>query len=52
MVEGVVRAKRLMRVPVVLTREEVKSLLSFMKGTDRIMAILLYGSGLRLMECA
>lgn len=52
MVQGVVRAKRPMRVPVVLTREEVKSLLSLLVGIDRIMATLLYGSGLRLMECA
>jgi integron integrase len=46
-----VRAKRLPRVPVVLTQGEVWRVLSFMNGTHRLMAGLLYGSGLRLMEC-
>src|SRR3972149_1105894 len=51
MVEGVVRAKRSMRLPVVLTRDEVKSVMSFLHGANWLMAMLLYGSGLRLMEC-
>ena len=46
-----VRAKRLPRVPVVLTQGEVKTVLSLMNGTHRLMANLLYGAGLRLMEC-
>lgn len=50
-VDGVVRAKRSRRLPVVLTREEVKALLSQLDGTERLMATLLYGAGLRLMEC-
>ncbi len=50
-VNGVVRAKRPRRLPVVLTREEVKTLLSHLDGTNRLMATLLYGAGLRLMEC-
>ena len=50
--KDVVRAKRPRRLPVVLTREEVKQVLSHLHGTPRLMAILLYGSGLRLMECA
>ena len=50
-VSGVVRAKRPTRLPVVLTREEVKSILSLLHGTEWIMATLLYGAGLRLMEC-
>lgn len=50
-VNGVVRAKRSRRVPVVLTREEVRSLLSHLDSTQWLMATLLYGAGLRLMEC-
>lgn len=50
--EEVVRAKKPRRLPVVLTREEVRALLIRIEGTPRLMATLLYGSGLRLMECA
>lgn len=50
-VNGVVRAKRPQRLPVVLTRDEVKALLSQLEGTDWLMATLIYGAGLRLMEC-
>ena len=50
-VNGVVRARRPNTLPVVLTRQEVKSMLSLLAGTDWIMATLLYGAGLRLMEC-
>jgi integron integrase len=50
-VEDVVRAKRTRRVPVVLTREEVRRLLAQLEGRDWLMAGLLYGAGLRLMEC-
>ena len=50
-VNGVVRAKRPRRLPVVLTREEVKRTLSCLSGTPWLMAMLLYGAGLRLMEC-
>lgn len=45
------RAKRPKRLPVVLTRDEVNRLLDALTGTYRLMAGLLYGSGLRLMEC-
>ena len=48
---NVVRAKRARRLPVVLTREEVRRVLDAMSGTTRLMAQLLYGSGLRLNEC-
>ena len=51
LVEGVVRAKRPQRLPVVLTKNEVKTVLDHMDGVPRLMAILLYGGGLRLMEC-
>jgi integron integrase len=40
-----------MRLPVVLTRQEVKALLAEMNGAEWLMASLLYGSGLRLTEC-
>lgn len=45
------RAKRPERLPVVLSREEVASLLDEMSGVTWLMASLLYGAGLRLMEC-
>lgn len=51
LIDGVVRAKRAQRIPVVLSREEVRALLGAMTGTPRLMAMLLYGSGLRLLEC-
>ena len=47
---GLVRARRQRRVPVVLTREEVKRILDHMEGTERLFATLLYGTGMRLME--
>ena len=46
-----VRAKRPRRVPVVLTRAEVRQVLEHLQGTARLVALLLYGSGLRLNEC-
>jgi integron integrase len=48
---GVVRAETRRRVPTVLTREEVESLLGGMEGTGRLMAELMYGAGLRVLEC-
>jgi len=45
------RAKAPRRLPVVLTREEVRLLLGHMNGTSRLVAALLYGAGLRLGEC-
>jgi integron integrase len=45
------RAKRPKRLPVVLSREEVTAMLSEMSGMTWLMASLLYGAGLRLMEC-
>lgn len=49
--DRVVRAKKPSRLPVVLTAEEVKAVLSQMDGAHWLIATLLYGSGLRLMEC-
>jgi integron integrase len=51
LITGVERAKRPARVPVVLTREEAAQILAQMEGVYRLMAGLLYGSGLRVMEC-
>jgi integron integrase len=49
--DQVERAKRPTRLPVVLTKDEVHKLFQHLHGTHRVMAGLLYGSGLRLMEC-
>ena len=48
---GIVRAKRSHNVPVVLTKSEVRRLISELAGTERLVALTLYGSGLRLLEC-
>ena len=49
-IEGVVRAKKPVRLPVVLTRDEVRNLLGAMTSSPRLVALLLYGGGLRLLE--
>lgn len=49
--DGVVRAERPKRLPAVLTRSEVRNVLARMSGTPKIVATLLYGSGMRLLEC-
>ncbi len=49
--EGVVRAKRPRRLPTVLTRGEIDAVFLHMSGTHALMARLMYGTGLRLMEC-
>jgi integron integrase len=46
-----IRAKRPKRLPTVLTREEARSVIKMLSGVHLLMAQLLYGSGLRLMEC-
>jgi site-specific recombinase XerD len=45
------RAKRHPRPPVVMAQSEVANVLGHMQGLHLLMAKLLYGSGLRLMEC-
>ncbi|MGB7924401.1 MAG: integron integrase [Pyrinomonadaceae bacterium] len=50
-IDGIERAKSPVRVPVVLTRDETSRVLSQLSGVYKLMACLLYGSGLRLMEC-
>ena len=49
--DNVTRAKRPQRMPVVLTREETRAVLDRMSGVYGLMARLLYGTGMRLMEC-
>jgi integron integrase len=49
--EKVERARKPAKLPVVLTRSEVKEIFAHLHGTPKLMAGLLYGSGMRLMEC-
>ena len=49
--ERLVRAKRTKRLPVVMTHAEVKAVPSRLHGTSKLVATLLYGTGMRLMEC-
>lgn len=46
-----IRAKKPLRLPVVLTKAEVSKLINTLSGTQKIIGMLLYGAGLRLMEC-
>jgi len=48
--DDIVRAKAPARIPVVLTREEVRQIIAAMDGPPRLAALLLYGAGLRLLE--
>jgi integron integrase len=50
-IAGVIRAKRSRRLPVVMTRAQVRFVIGRMGGTPRLVAMLLYGSGMRLLEC-
>jgi integron integrase len=50
-IDQVDRARKPKRVPVVLSRDEVERIFAHLNGTTKLMAALLYGSGLRLMEC-
>lgn len=49
--EDVVRARRTKRLPVVMTREEVRTVMSRLDGQAWLAACLMYGAGLRLNEC-
>jgi integrase len=48
--DDLVRAKRPAHLPVVMTRDEVRAVLQHLQGVPRLMALLFYGSGLRLLE--
>jgi integron integrase len=47
----VIRARKPQRIPIVMTREEVFCVLEELDGSERLVASMLYGSGLRLSEC-
>jgi integron integrase len=49
--QDLIRAKRPKRLPVVLTQEEVRDVIERLRGTSQLVGQLLYGSGLRLLEC-
>ena len=49
--KDVVRAKKPKRLPVVYSVEEAKAIIDELTGIRRLMVVLLYGGGLRLMEC-
>lgn len=51
LIQGVVRAKRPERLPVVMTLDEVQKVLGRLSGREWLMACLMYGAGLRVMEC-
>src|SRR5439155_3249878 len=50
--DDLVRAARPHRLPVVLSRDEVRAVLHALRGTTRLIGVLLYGAGLRLLEAA
>src|SRR2546422_2571197 len=49
-IDPIARAKRAVRLPVVLTPEEVKQVIARLDGTPQLVAMLLYGSGLQVLE--
>jgi len=50
--DDIVRASRPRRLPVVLSRAEIRAVLERLDGAPQLMAFLLYGAGFRLLECA
>jgi integron integrase len=50
-ISDIERAKRAKFIPIVFTKEEARSVISKLTGEHKLMAALLYGSGLRLKEC-
>jgi integron integrase len=51
-IEGLARPRRVRTLPVVLSKAEVRAVLACMTGVPKLMAAILYGAGLRLLECA
>lgn len=51
LLDDLVRARKPKKLPVVLTKQEVKAVLRFLDDDKKLMAVLMYGAGLRLMEC-
>jgi len=50
-IEGLVWAKKPSKIPVVFTRDEARRVIEQLNGDYKLMVLLLYGAGLRLMEC-
>jgi integron integrase len=50
LIEGVIRAKRPERLPVILARHEVRAVLGGLGGVPRLVSLLLYGAGLRILD--
>ncbi|WP_020475816.1 integron integrase [Zavarzinella formosa] len=50
-IEGVIRANRPRRLPVVLTQNEVRGVLAGLDGTYRLIGLMLYGTGMQMLEC-
>jgi site-specific recombinase XerD len=50
-IDHIHRPRRSSKLPVVFTKEEVNAVIDQLHGTKKLMTVLLYGSGLRLMEC-
>ena len=51
LMDGLIRAKRPGRLPVVLSKAEVRKIIRNLSGVKKIIVMIMYGSGLRLMEC-
>ena len=51
MIEGIQSAKRPLRLPVVLSPPEVRAIIRALRGRARLLALLMYGAGLRVSEC-
>ncbi len=49
--EGLIRARKSQRIPIVMSKAEVKMVLSGLVGRDRLLVELIYGTGMRLIEC-
>ena len=49
--DNVVRARQPRRLPTVLSRDEVAAVLSHLQGTVQLVVVLLYGTGMRILEC-
>lgn len=47
----VIRAKKPVRLPVVLSKDEIRSVLLFLQGEKKLIARILYGTGMRITEC-
>lgn len=51
LIEGIQSAKRPLRLPVVLSQAEVRAVIRALRGRARLLALLMYGAGLRVSEC-